>query len=261
VVGATAWLAGRRALGPVHGAVGVMLMASTAIYLLLPYDWMGEYRFATAFYLFFYLFAATLLASCIEVTFRHPLARATVFWTAIATLAAVTIVIVTPRTAAFARAPTVPLMAVAEVYGHRFERLGAILGVPRPSLLAPSIGGPLLHSKIRIYDLGMLCDRRIARDLGPASPSRNQAAFYNYLFDEARPTFISTSVYYTWLARLDDDPRFRRDYVPIAEHVDDWVLTRYRVERFSGDYVRRDVLGDRPEILERLQVANRRRRN
>jgi hypothetical protein len=260
VLGATAWLGGRRALGPVHGALGVMLVAATAVYLLLPSDWMGEYRFATAFYLFFYLFAASLLAAAVEMAFGRPVVRAAVFWAGAVMLAGFTIVLTAPRSAAFAHAPTVPLVRVAENYGQRFERLGAVLGIDVPSLLAPSIGGPLLRARVRIYDLGMLCDRRIALAIGPASRQRNQAAFYDYVFDEARPTFISTAVYYTWLARLDDDPRFRRDYVPIAEHLDRWVLAEHGVERFSGDYVRRDALGGRPEVLARLQAANVRRR-
>ncbi len=33
-LGATAWLGGRRTLGPIHGAVGVMLVAATTVYLL-----------------------------------------------------------------------------------------------------------------------------------------------------------------------------------------------------------------------------------
>jgi hypothetical protein len=255
LLGATAWLAGRRVLGRVHAALAILLITTATVYLLLPADWMGEYRFATPFFLFFYLVTASLLWSSVEVAVPGAPARPRVFWAGVLVLALITLAIALPRSAAFTRAPTVPLAAVAESYGHRYERLAAILGVATPSVLAPSIGGPLLFSRVRIYDLGMLTDRRIARTVGPASRQRNQKDFYDYLFEEARPTFIAVSVYYAWLARLDDDPRFRRDYAPIDERIDGWVVQHYGISLQSGVYVRRDVLGDRPDTLERLRQA------
>jgi hypothetical protein len=101
----------------------------------------------------------------------------------------------------------------------------------------------------------MLCDRVIAHSLGEGNRESDRERFYNYVFEEIRPAIVSTSAYHTWLARLDDDPRFRRDYVPIKEYVDQWVKERYGVTMHSGEFVRRDLLSGEAEagILEEVK--------
>jgi len=51
---------------------------------------------------------------------------------------------------------------------NRFERLAAMANIDRPSLLIADVGGALFNNSMRIYDLGMLTDRTIARSLGEA---------------------------------------------------------------------------------------------
>jgi hypothetical protein len=137
------------------------------------------------------------------------------------------------RSAAFVNHPTLPIEEVIES-GRHFERLASALEINSASVLTPSVGGVLLKSQLRIYDLGMLCDRVIAHSLGEGKDRVDRRRFYDYVFDEIRPTIISTSAYHSWLARLDEDPRFRRDYAPIKEYVDRWVQERYGMLLYSG---------------------------
>jgi hypothetical protein len=132
------------------------------------------------------------------------------------------------RMVPFAYDPTVPIKVVADYYGHRYNRVAAALGLESASLLAPDVGGVLLYSKLTVIDLGRLCDRTIARTIG-----RDVRVLHEYIFEQVRPTFIHVhSSYWVKLASLDEDERFRRDYVPIR------TIPRLDV----GDFVRRDAL-------------------
>jgi hypothetical protein len=41
------------------------------------------------------------------------------------------------------------------------------------------------------------------------------------------------------IADLDSDPRFRRDYVPLEEATDPWLLEQRGIAMKSGEYIRR----------------------
>ena len=184
---------------------------SSVVYLLLPGDWMAEYRFASPFFLFFNTYIVTMAWALCESTMRTPVARRT-FTIVLALLLASSLTHVARRSVAFANKPTVPLAVVADFYGYRYNRVAAALGLEGASLLAPDMGGTLLYSKLTVFDLGGLCDRTIARTIG-----KDQRAFYDYVFVGIRPTFIHVHSAWTKLANLDGDERFRRDYVPIWE--------------------------------------------
>lgn len=149
--------------------------------------------------------------------------------------------------------PPIPITEVMET-GRRFERYGRIVHASGPSLLTADVGGALFFTSLRIYDLGMLTDRTIAQTLGSGVHSPSRKLFHDYIFEQVRPTFILTRAYHSWLARLDSDPRFRRDYEVIKEYEDKWVQQRYGVRVTSGDYVRRDVLHRDLAALRALQL-------
>ena len=60
----TAYLAGTRRLRRGQMLLGVFLLLALALYLLLPDDWMPEYRFATLFLGLGYLYAVLLADRC-----------------------------------------------------------------------------------------------------------------------------------------------------------------------------------------------------
>jgi hypothetical protein len=109
------------------------------------------------------------------------------------------------------------------------------------------MGGALCYSRLRVYDLGMLCDRTIARTLG-----KRQADFYRYVFETVRPTFISTVSHWSYLAKFHEDPRFLRDYVPLYEYRDAYARARFGLELLSGDYVRREAVAGKDATLRRM---------
>jgi hypothetical protein len=109
------------------------------------------------------------------------------------------------------------------------------------------MGGTLLVSRLRVFDLVGLCDRDAARTLRSDTP-----AFHRYVLEEVRPTFIHVHGPWSGWAAFHSNPLFAEAYVPIRES---WGAAQ-APEPASGDYVRRDALGPDPQAtLRRLQRA------
>ena len=112
------------------------------------------------------------------------------------------------------------------------------------------MGGTLWVSRLRVYDLVGLTDRTIARTL-----ERNPEAFYDYIFDEAKPTFIHLHHYWTLQAGLDYDPRFRRDYIPLFQVFEPAVRQRAGgIPLTSGDFIRRDAIQGREAAVAAIRA-------
>ena len=238
---ATLYLMLARRFGGYHLAVLIVLLGSAATFLLLPADGMGEYRFGTTFVLFVYLYGGVVAWELLAGLHLAPRTRDLVAAVLIVLLFAGSATMFARRSRHFAEYPPIPFSDIEAQYGRRYDEYAAALGIPpaQASVLLPDLGGTLYNTGVRIYDLGMLGDKTIARTL-----RRNKPAFYDYIFEEARPTFIHVHDTWTYWARLDDDPRFRRDYTPVFEYPDPWIGKRHGLTRYSGDYVRKDVLND-----------------
>ena len=246
---ATGYLLQARRFGVERAVVGLMMAFALSDYLLLPQDWMEEYRFATPFYTFFTLYTVLVTADFLDAVRKEEKTRIGV---AIA-LAALALVgsgyVFAGRSARFVREPTVDFDGVREWISQRFDWYAETLGVQNGSVLVPDLGATLYYSHLRVYDLAMLCDKTIARTL-----NRDEAAFHDYLFAVAKPTFLHTHGSWSYYAALDDDPRFRRDYTPIWEHVEPWRPKGWRGRRpMSGDYVRKEAVRGREATLEQLR--------
>jgi hypothetical protein len=238
---ATARLIRLRQIGWRHATLLLFLCLAAWVFLALPVDWLSNFRFGSPFFVFFVAYGLVTIRLCLEEVFS-AVRRRDHAWLAISALAiAGSAFLGVERSTQAAEAPPIPLSAV-EARNDRFDAYAAQLRIEHGSWLTPDVGAALYHSRFKIVDLGMLCDRTIARTLG-----KNPAAFYDYIFEEVRPTFIHTHDLWTALARFDDDPRFRRDYAAIREWTGDaWVVDRSgRRMLYSGDYVRRDAIRDR----------------
>jgi hypothetical protein len=216
-------------------------------YMLLPVDWMPGFRFATAVLPFLYAFAVALAGTLGEAALPAPRRRLAANLGITAAVGLSVAVFVSPSIV-FASRPTVPFSQIADDYGLTFNRYAEMLGVPDGSILLPDIGGTLYTSRLRVYDLAGLCDRTIGATL-----RRHRAAFHDYVFETLRPTFIHAHEYWTAVAGLDLDPRFRRDYVPLVDYVEDWVRVRTGLELRSGDFVRREVAERRPLVVRQIR--------
>ncbi len=246
---ATGYLLRGRRFGVERAVVGLMAAATLLAYLLLPQDWMEEYRFATPFYTFFTLYAVLVTADLLDGLRMEGRTRIGV---AIA-LAALALLgsgfAFAGRSAKFARDPTVDFDGVKEWISQRFDWYAEALGVQNGSVLVPDLGATLYYSHLRVYDLGMLCDKTIARTL-----NRDEAAFHDYIFNVAKPTFLHAHGSWSYYAAFDDDPRFRRDYTPIGERIESWRPEGWKgAKPMSGDYVRKDAVIGREEALEQLR--------
>ncbi len=231
-----------------HLALAVFLLLSLADYILMPADWHGEFRYATPLVVLFYLYAVALAMAWIRGLRRPPEFKKRLAYALLAVCWGISLLQFGARSLHFARSPSVPFAEVAH-FAHRFNRYAQALGLEEASVLLPDVGGTLYYSRLRVYDLGGLTDRTVALTL---LHRQDLAAFHDYVFDTLRPTFIHTHGLWAYLTRLDDDPRFRRDYAAIREEADPWIRKKFGLEIYSGDYVRRESVGERIEELRKL---------
>ena len=248
VFAATLFMLFKRRFSPILATLALFSAFSGVVYVLLPKDFMGEHRFATPFFLFFYTYGVALAWSVCSTLRTTTAVKRLALAIVVGLVVVVTLVQASKRSVKFASDPTTPLAGIAEYFGDRYNRLAESLNLDSATLMAANQGGSLLYSNLRLVDMGGLTDRTIARTI-----DRDNKAFHDYVFEQVRPTFIE--VHTTWVsrARLDADPRFRRDYVAIKERI----VQENGVSRLeSGDYVRRDVVRGPIEPLAAILGPN-----
>jgi len=229
--------------GIVVGA-GIFGLTALVTFLLLPQDWMPELRFATL------VFPGAYLVGCAAL---YGALRPIWFSSLLSVLVVLSGLMCFARISEFRNRPPISIDEVKD-RSDNIAHWGKLLGIERPSVLTADIGGALLRDQLEIVDLGMLADRQIAEALGEGSQHRDVARFRDYILERRKPVFMELRAYHSWIAHFDDDPRFRRDYVPIHEYRDGWIKQRRGEEAFSGDYVRRDAIGDKATAFAQMQA-------
>jgi len=230
--------------------LSITLLVAMLIYVLLPSDWMPEFRFATPFFLLFYLFVYLTSDMVYEKTKLKKYAGILVTLLIIL-FASNSTVSFFKRSNTFAKSPTRPFTLVAELFGTRFNEYAMKMGIENGSILVPDLGGTLYYSHLKVYDLAGLTDTVIAKNLG-----KNQSVFYDYVFDIIRPTFIHTHGWWAYISNFDADPRFRQDYIAINEMTDNWIFTTMGKTMFSGDYIRKDSIRNY-NALQNIQATSK----
>lgn len=224
-----------------------MMFLAMLILALLPEDWMGEFRFATPLIVLM-ISALTVEAALVARKLQlSPFKRRTVIAVLVISLLALYVPEHTQRIIQFSKSPTVPLERIARQFSDRFDRYALSLELENASFLTPDMGGTLYYSNLRIYDLAGLCDRTIARTRG-----KDQAAFYDYIFDEIKPTFIHTHGFFTAVNEFDRDDRFDDDYVAIKDYNDTYAEKWLKRPIKSGAFVRKDAIADRMDLYQEL---------
>jgi len=216
----------------------VFFLFSFFLFLVMPDDWMPEGRFTTLIYIPFYF----LTAGFIQLLPKRTSYLMILF------LAGCFLFNSVGRIETFASNPPIPLSEVEE-RSQIFERWALKMGIQRTSVGMADAGGVLLRNKLDLIDLGMLCDRVIAESLGEGVKKKDIKRFHEYVFNKRQPDFISIRAYHSWISSFDSNPVFREKYVPIREYYDGWILDRFGVKVFSGDYVRRDIAEKMPETF------------
>ncbi len=214
-------------------ALLVPLSLALAAHSVLMPDWMGEQRFATPIWPMFALLAALAVgAAVVQLNLR---ARVVLVLAVIVALVP-SVSTFKEKSALFRASPTFPMCFVADRMGQPFEHYADLLGIQQGTLLLPDIGGTALTTRLVIVDTAGLAEPRIAQMRGAGTVARDLP---NYVYDEAKPTFIHTHP--AWDAGdMDKDPRLARDYLPIF--TPEWA-------QGHNDWVRRDAVKD-PEALE-----------
>jgi hypothetical protein len=224
------------------------LLLASAAYLLLPVDWMGEYRFATPTFVFL---AWSLAEALGAISFAWPSRLGPVVGSRVAAAGFVVAIALghAPRVAAFATDPTVPFAWIRSLAGEGFNQVAAAAHVSDGSVLLPDVGGALYASNLRVHDLAGLCDRTTARTIGVDPP-----AFRDYVFDVLRPTFIHVHGVWSVRARLHEDARLARDYVVLHEAWSRPGGDSPRAEPWTAGYARRDALADDEALAAALRA-------
>lgn len=247
---AVVFLAVRHRLRWVHGAVLGFAGCAAAAYLLLPGDWMGEHRFATPFFPFFYAGAALVAVAVARELIPGRSWRLRLGWLAAGSALALAPLLFLPRSRAYAAEPALPFTMVVEANGRRINRYADALGIAEGSFLLPDVGGALWASRLRIYDLGGLTDRTVARTIWA-----DRGAFHDYIFAEARPTFILTHGIWTMIAALEADPRFQRDYLPLSLEGNPAELTMPVGHlRQGGLFVRKEAVAGKQAVVAAIRA-------
>jgi hypothetical protein len=240
----------KRSNAPLVFLAGATLLGLLA-FVLLPADWMGEHRFGTPFLVLFYptLFsliwvAGDSLPGSWLTTRQFPALFV------VAVLAVSSIFIHHFRFERFYNKPPAPFATIAASYGDRFNRAAEILGAENGSFLLPDIGGTLFYSNLEIFDLAGLADAKIARSL-----ANDKTALRDYIFNDMKPTFILIYRHWALDADLDSSPRFREQYTPLREVVDEYASNTAGRTIFSGEYVRKDVVEGRADALAQARAV------
>lgn len=246
----TVFLAVRRRLGWPHAALLGFAGCAGLIYILLPGDWMREYRFATPFYPFFYAGAGLLAVSVARELMPLPERRKVAGRLLAVAALGLAVALFLPRSRAYAADPALSFFLVEENNGRRFNRFADALGLREGSFLVPDIGGVLWSSRLRIYDLAGLTDRTVARTL-----KKDPGAFYEYVFGVARPTFILAHGPWAYTAALNRDPRFARDYLPLYLEGDPGGRTVTAGPGLqAGVFVRKEAIVGKEAVVEAIRA-------
>jgi len=218
---------------------------SFVTFLLMPDDWMPQFRFATPAIISGYLLFFTTLYYSREILAYYN-KRAKKIVTVFAILISIAAMKSFSETlSVFAKSPTAPFSYVSRIYGHKFNAYADSLGVTNGSIVTPDVGGVLYYSNLRVIDLAGLTDKRIAQSF-----NSNPADVMNYIFDEVKPTFIHTHGWFAYVLRFDEDERFTSNYVLVDVFEDRYIAENFSLTVYTGEFVRKDVVKDIPNYQQ-----------
>jgi hypothetical protein len=221
----------RRSLPAMLVPLGLTLCA----FGVLKRDWMGLYRFATPVWALGIMAVSVTLVAVAERVGRR---RLVALGLTVSCALALSWAGQRETAAEFRAKPTLPMCLIVQRDGVVFNEYADRLDLAHGSILLPSLGGTLLTSDLKVYDLAGLTEPRIADALA----ANDITGLQRYVFDELRPTFVHAVA--VWARKTGMlAPRLTAEgYVPL-----------YRTPEGGGDWVRADAL-KHPERLEQLRA-------
>lgn len=219
-----------------------LALVSLLCFLILPQDWMGEFRYLTSFYIAFYCLIVFATFQ-FEPVYRNLL---------IVVLLSVGLMNTVQRLPSFLSSLPMPMNIVSE-RGEIFKELGEIVGLSRPVVLTADVGGLLIHDKLNVVDLGLLTDRIGAKLVGDYLSEPRKEEYLDYVFSQRKPDFIHIRAYQSWRSGIFDSDAFKSEFVPLIRSKDKWVEQRYGVRIETGLYIRSSLLEGETSYMVTLQ--------
>ncbi|MEV0322612.1 hypothetical protein ACIBKX_33160 [Streptomyces sp. NPDC050658] len=217
-------------------AVLLPLALTLCAFGILEPDWMGMYRFATPVWPLGVLAVSLSAVSLAERS--TPRARVTVA-TAVSATLLLSFAAQRGPAAEFHARPTLPMCVIVNRDGVIFNEYAHRLRVRDASLLLPSLGGTLLTSDLKVYDLAGLTEPRIADALAAG----DSEGLRRYVFRELRPTFIHATGVWARKTGMKSPRLTAEGYVPLYRTTDGG----------GGDWVRSDAV-NHPKQLKPLRA-------
>jgi tetratricopeptide (TPR) repeat protein len=233
-------------------AVALLLQGTGFVtFFVLDVDWMGEYRFATIFITFSLLVLIFMFAWAETALPKLQRARLPALLMALASVMLIAHYI--PRFIEFAKRPPVPLAAIKRNKSDKYDAYKEVLGLSHASVMTFDLGAVLYYGRLKVYDLAGLCEPKVVETLkkDTAYWLFDHPEFFDYLFNEIKPTLIEVNGWFAKIASLNNDVRIERDYTAIDSYND-----YYHPEVIAGVFVRKDALS-KPGQLEQLRRAYR----
>ena len=210
---------------------------SLSIYLLLPKDWMGEYRFASPFILFFYINIVILGAQFAENSKIKPVPKCLLIITIGLILCVPSVKQFYKRSIEFSHHPITPFNHIA-IRELKYKLLAEYLDINNPSILIPESGAFCYYPYLTLIDLGGLVDKTIAKTLGAKSNPKDYKTFHNYILNDRKPTFVHMWKGWNQLAKLRGNARFEKEYIALQ----DKKVRLGGINDYNSIYVRRDAI-------------------
>ncbi|MDG4862876.1 hypothetical protein P8605_32535 [Streptomyces sp. T-3] len=211
----------RRALPAVLPPLALTLIA----FGVLEPDWMGMFRFSTPVWA---LGVLALTPAAVGLVEQGVLRTRIVIPIALSCSLLLSWSGQQKAADSFRAYPTLPMCLVVNRDGVMFNEYADRLGIKNASVLLPSLGGTLLTSDLKVYDLAGLTEPRIADLLAEDDIKGLQ----QYAFDELRPTFIHAVAVWAEKTDMKAPQLTAAGYVPL-----------YR-QGVGGDWVRADAVRD-----------------
>jgi hypothetical protein len=197
------WLFAKKSIHFRTKLLTTFFLWSVFSFLLLPYDHLGWYRYASPFMFFAWTW---LMVVGVEVWKKWDLKNGIAY-------ISLSILLVGSAGMGFIISQKrlknlpVPMQWVAEKYGNELNGIAEDLEISQGKILVPDIGGTIYVSELQAHDFIGLIDKKIA-----LTYEKDSAAFTDYIFDSLEIDIIGA--HDLWLRDQDwlNDPRLQHRY-------------------------------------------------
>lgn len=186
-------------------ALTVLSLIGAIQFLLMPYDHLDWYRYATLFI----VAGIWLSLLSLDILFQKVpfLTEARILTASLLTIGTTFYLFFSFNLShERSKAPVVPLWEIQK-RAKLVKEIAARHDIQQPSVLTPDAGGFLLTEGLTVYDLPGLCNKKLALTYG-----KDQGAFEHYIFEELQPDIITLHGLWTEESGLLESQQFQKSY-------------------------------------------------